>query len=102
MFLFPLCPSLGFTKALWEFAAVYVSGILGGEVTDGLRTTRPSSGQDQEVGDAEALGFHEGFSLSPSTRPCPSSRVAQGMTETISSFYFWQSHRRGVPLLCLF
>lgn len=33
-------------------------------MTDGLRTTRPSSGQDQEVGDAEALSFHEGFSLS--------------------------------------
>lgn len=40
VFLFPFCPSLGFTKALWEVStasAVSVCVILGGEMTSGGR-----------------------------------------------------------------
>lgn len=40
VFLFPFCPSLGFTKALWDVSmasAVSVCVILGGEMTSGGR-----------------------------------------------------------------
>lgn len=50
-----------------------------------LLGVRPSSGQDQEVEDADTLVFTRGVLSSP-PRPCPSSGAAHVMTGTISSF----------------
>lgn len=101
MFLFPLGPFLGVTKALWELSAASVSGIVGEEVvTRGQAKLKSGRGMGGR-GDGGTLGFHEGCSPFPSG-PCLSSGEVQGMAETLSSFYFWQSYRRGVPLLCLF
>lgn len=101
-FLFPLGPFLEVTKALCKLSAASVSGIMGGEVTRGQANLKSGPGQGARGGWVLELWVFMRGALPSSLTPCSSSGEVQGMAETLSSFYFWQSYRRGVPLLCLF
>lgn len=101
MFLVPLCSSLGLTKALWEVSAasavcVCVCPVLRGEATNqGRAVTGEAELRSGPGGGELKLWVFVRAVLSSPPRPCPSSRAAQGMTGTISSFYFWQKLQEG-------